>query len=50
VVEDAPDDQLVLSWRDNPYRTTARIDLTTYRTEIEYYDADDLAKKRSFEV
>jgi sucrose phosphorylase len=50
VVEDAPDDQLVLSWRDNPYRTTAAIDLKTYRTTIEYYDADDLTKKRTFEV
>ncbi len=49
VVEDAPDDQLVLSWLDNPYRTTARIDLNTYHTKIEYYDADHV-KKRSFEV
>ena len=50
VVEDAPDDQLVLSWRDNPHRTTARIDLNTYRTVIEYYDADDCVQKRSFEA
>ena len=49
VIEDAPDDQLVLSWLDNPYRTTARIDLNTYHTEIEYYDADQM-RKRSFEV
>ena len=34
VIEDAPDDQLVLSWLDNPYRTTARIDLNTYHAEI----------------
>jgi sucrose phosphorylase len=49
VIEDAPDDQLVLSWLDNPYRTTARIDLNTYHAEIEYYDADQMIK-RSFEV
>ena len=49
VIEDAPDDQLVLSWLDNPYRTTARIDLNIYHAEIEYYDADQM-RKRSFEV
>ena len=49
VIEDAPDDQLVLSWLDNPYRTTARIDLNTYHADIEYYDADQM-RKRSFEV
>jgi len=49
VIEDAPDNQLALSWLDNPYRTTARIDLNTYHTEIEYYDADQM-RKRSFEV
>ena len=49
VIEDAPDNQLVLSWFDNPYRTTAKIDLKSYRTEIEYYDADH-GRKRSFEV
>jgi sucrose phosphorylase len=49
VVEDAPDDQLVLSWLDNPHRTTARIDLNTYHTKIEYYDADHV-RKRFFEV
>ena len=47
VVEDAPDHQLALSWLDNPHRTTARIDLNTYRVEIEYDDADN-AKTRSF--
>ena len=49
VIEDAPDHQFVLSWLDNPYRTTARIDLNTYYVEIEYYDADHV-RKRSFEV
>ena len=49
VIEDAPDHQLVLSWLNNPYRTTAKIDLKTYQTEIEYYDADH-GKKRSFVV
>lgn len=49
VIEDAPDNQLALSWLDNPYRTTATIDLNTYRTEIEYYDADNV-RKRSFVV
>ena len=49
VIEDAPDNQLVLSWLDNPHRTTARIDLNTYHVEIEYYDADHV-RKRSFEV
>jgi sucrose phosphorylase len=49
VIEDAPDDQLVLSWLNNPYRTTAKIDLKTYHTEIEYYDVDHV-KKRSFVV
>jgi sucrose phosphorylase len=42
VIEDAPDHQLALSWLDNPYRTTAKIDLKTYHTEIEYYDADNV--------
>ena len=49
VIEDAPDHQLVISWLNNPYRTTAKIDLKTYQTEIEYYDADH-GKKRSFVV
>jgi sucrose phosphorylase len=49
VIEDAPNDQLVLSWLDNPHRTTARIDLNTYHTEIEYYDADNV-RKQSFKV
>ena len=49
VIEDTPDHQLALSWLDNPYRTTARIDLNTYHVEIEYYDADHV-RKRSFEV
>ena len=49
VIEEAPDHQLVLSWLDNPYCTTARIDLNTYLVKIEYYDADQV-KKRSFEV
>jgi sucrose phosphorylase len=40
VIEDAPDDQLVLSWLNNPYRATARIDLNNYRSRIEYYDVD----------
>ena len=49
VIEDAPDHQLVISWLNNPYRTTAKIDLKTYQTEIKYYDADH-GKKRSFVV
>ncbi len=40
VIEDAPDDQLILSWLNNPYRATARVDLTTYRSRIDYYDVD----------
>ncbi|MFH1985574.1 MAG: sucrose phosphorylase [Pseudomonadota bacterium] len=49
VIEDAPDDQLALSWYDNPHQVTARVDLRTYRSVIEYYDADQM-KKRAFEV
>lgn len=40
VIEEAPDDQLVLSWLNNPFRATAQIDLTTYRSVINYFDVD----------
>jgi len=40
VIESAPDDQLALSWLNNPYRATARIDLNTYKSQIDYYDVD----------
>jgi sucrose phosphorylase len=40
VIEDAPDDQLLLSWLNNPYRATARIDLHSYQCTIDYYDVD----------
>ena len=43
VIEEAPDDQLALSWLNNPYRATARIDLNTYKSVITYYDLDDSA-------
>ncbi len=49
VIEDAPDDRLVLSWYDNPHRVTATIDLCDYRSVVEYYDADQM-RKRSFIV
>ena len=39
-IEDAPDDQLKLSWAQLPHRATLHIDLTTYQTEITYYDAE----------
>jgi sucrose phosphorylase len=39
-IEDAPDDQLKLSWAQLPHRATLQIDLTTYQTEITYYDAE----------
>jgi sucrose phosphorylase len=40
VIEDAPDDQILLSWYNNPYRTTAHIDLQNYQVKITYYDVD----------
>ncbi|MCG6909813.1 MAG: sucrose phosphorylase [Deltaproteobacteria bacterium] len=49
VIEEAPDDQLVLSWYDNPHRATLRVDLNTYLTVVEYYDADQ-ARERSFKA
>jgi sucrose phosphorylase len=39
-IEDAPDDQLKLSWAQLPHRATLHIDLATYQTEITYYDAE----------
>jgi sucrose phosphorylase len=39
VIKDAPDDQLSLAWTQAPYHATAHIDLTTYKSEITYYDS-----------
>ena len=40
VIEESPDDQLVLSWYNDPYRATAHVDLATYRSEIRYYNVN----------
>lgn len=37
---DAPDNEIILSWRLPPYETTAFVDLLNYRTRIEYFDPD----------
>ena len=48
-VEDAPDDQLVLSWRDDPHHATVRIDLNTYRSVIDYFDPEQ-GRDRTLEI
>ncbi|MCF8070119.1 MAG: sucrose phosphorylase [Desulfobacterales bacterium] len=48
-IEDSPDHILVLSRFGSPHRATATIDLNTYHTEIEYYDAEKM-KNRTFIV
>jgi sucrose phosphorylase len=48
VIAEAPDDQLVLSWSQAPYHTTASIDLRSYRVQIEYYDRDQRKTKTFF--
>jgi sucrose phosphorylase len=37
-IEDAPDNELKLSWKKAPYETRAHIDLNTYKTTISYWD------------
>ena len=37
-IEDAPDDQLRLSWAQLPHQAELHVDLTTYATRIVYYD------------
>jgi sucrose phosphorylase len=37
-IEDAPDNELKLSWKKAPYETQAHIDLNTYKTTISYWD------------
>jgi len=38
VIEDAPDDEIRLSWRQDSYRAILHIDLRTYVTRISHYD------------
>ncbi len=40
-IEDAPDDQLKLDWKNPPHRATLHIDLNTYQTQITYYDVQE---------
>lgn len=39
-IEDAPDDQINLSWTQLPQRAVLHIDLQTYTTRIAYYDEE----------
>jgi hypothetical protein len=45
VIDEAPDDQLKLSWSQAPYHTSASIDLRSYNVRIEYYDRDQRKTK-----
>jgi sucrose phosphorylase len=42
-IEDAPDDQLKLSWHQDDRRATLRIDLRSYDTRIDYFDEEKQA-------
>lgn len=42
-VQDTPEDQLKLTWKNDAFEATAHIDLNTYDTHIRYYNED---KKR----
>ncbi|MDY6824030.1 MAG: sucrose phosphorylase [Thermodesulfobacteriota bacterium] len=46
LIEDSEKHQVILSWVNQPYHATARIDLYTYHTQITYYDSE----KRSDET
>lgn len=37
-IEDAPDDEIKLTWSLAPYQATAHVDLRTYAARITYYD------------
>jgi sucrose phosphorylase len=39
-IEEAPDDQLHLSWTQTPHRTVLYLNLRTYATRIAYYDEE----------
>jgi sucrose phosphorylase len=39
-IEDAPDDRLKLNWAQGAHRATLRIDLRSYDTCIDYFDAE----------
>ena len=48
-IEEAPDDQIVLSWRHDALHATARIDLNTYRTVVDYFDPKE-GRYQAFDV
>lgn len=39
-IEDAPDDEIKLAWRQDAHRAVLHVDLNTYATQIDYYDPD----------
>lgn len=45
-IEQAPDDQLRLTWSLPPYSATAHIDLNSYESRITYYDGRSRKMKR----
>jgi len=47
IIEASPESRVVLSWTQEPYRTTATIDLNTYENRVAYFDAE---KRASVEV
>ena len=42
-IEDAPDDQLALSWERSPHRVVLSLDLRTYAARIDYFDTEKQA-------
>lgn len=45
-IEDAPDDQIKLTWALPPDRATAHVDLRTYTSRIDYYDGSSREMKQ----
>ena len=48
-IEDSPETQVVLTWTQNNYQTTAYIDLNNYNVNITYFDEESKTSKQ-FEV
>ena len=49
IIENSPEDQLILTWRADPLRATASVDLNTYKSEITYVDQES-GKERTYRV
>lgn len=46
IIEDTPENQLALTWKNGSFQTTAHIDLLDYKTTITYADPDSGSERK----